>query len=437
LIKLGLEKVDETTARPGGIASPPPEPAELAPHFPHLEILEILGQGGMGVVYKARQKALDRLVALKILAVDPDADAAFAERFAREAKALASLSYPQAGTHYYLLMEYIEGANLRQMIRAGKIAPREALGIVSQICDALQFAHDEGVVHRDIKPENILVDKKGRVKIADFGLAKILGRRPEEFRLTGTHQAMGTPHYMAPEQIERPLEVDHRADIYSLGVVFYELLTGELPLGRFVPPSRKVEVDVRLDEVVLKALEKEPRLRYQQAKEVRTEVDNISSTVAAPSPPTASPRRYEPIQHGEPDHNVSDTATEPPTGDATGGVIPYKNPPALIAYYGHGSLEEKGESANQGRSARVDRNHPGWTYDGAMEWSHQLHSDALLWLTYKCITHAVFRCVLRERHDLVLAGPERDRRLEAARGRRRLRQTQSQQDFSEASELVR
>jgi serine/threonine protein kinase len=226
LIKLGLEKVDETTARPGGIASPPPEPAELAPHFPHLEILEILGQGGMGVVYKARQKALDRLVALKILAVDPDADAAFAERFAREAKALASLSYPtlvtvfdfgQAGTHYYLLMEYIEGANLRQMIRAGKIAPREALGIVSQVCDALQFAHDEGIIHRDIKPENILVDKKGRVKIADFGLAKILGRLPEEFRLTGTHQAMGTPHYMAPEQIERPLEVDHRADTLAQG----------------------------------------------------------------------------------------------------------------------------------------------------------------------------------------------------------------------------
>jgi serine/threonine protein kinase len=339
LIKLGFEKVDETIARPGGIASPPPEPAELAPHFPQLEILEILGQGGMGVVYKARQKALDRLVALKILAVDPDADAAFAERFAREAKALASLSYPtlvtvfdfgQAGTHYYLLMEYIEGANLRQMIRAGKIAPREALGIVSQICDALQFAHDEGM---DIKPENILVDKKGRVKIADFGLAKILGRLPEEFRLTGTHQAMGTPHYMAPEQIEHPLEVDHRADIYSVGVVFYELLTGELPLGRFVPPSRKVEVDVRVDEVVLKALEKEPQLRYQQASEVRTEVDDISSTAAAPGPPAASPRRFEPIQHGQPDYSMSDTAAETPKGDATGGVIPYKNPPALIAYY--------------------------------------------------------------------------------------------------------
>jgi serine/threonine protein kinase len=318
-MKLGFESADDTSTGPGGIASPPPEPAELAPHFPHLEILEILGQGGMGVVYKARQKALGRLVALKILAVDPDAGATFAERFAREARALASLSYPtlvtvfdfgRAGPHYYLMMEYVDGANLRQLIRAGRIAPREALGIVAQVCDALQFAHDEGIIHRDIKPENILVDRKGRVKIADFGLARILGRPAEAFRLTGTHQAMGTPHYMAPEQIEHPLEVDHRADIYSLGVVFYELLTGELPLGRFVPPSRKVEVDVRVDEVVLKALEKEPRLRYQQASEVRTEVDTISSTAAAPDPPA-----------------------ETPEGDATGGVIPYKNPPALIAYY--------------------------------------------------------------------------------------------------------
>ena len=113
-----------------------------------------------------------------------------------------------------------------------------------QICDALQFAHDEGIVHRDIKPENVLLDKKGRVKIADFGLAKILGNvdPPEEIvrGVTGAKEhVMGTPHYMAPEQIEHPQEVDHRADIYSLGVVFYEMLTGELPLGKFQPPSQQ------------------------------------------------------------------------------------------------------------------------------------------------------------------------------------------------------
>jgi len=106
------------------------------------------------------------------------------------------------------------------------------LEIIPQICGALQFAHDEGIVHRDIKPENVLLDKKGRVKIADFGLAKIVGQ-DADFRLTGARDIMGTPHYMAPEQVEKPQEVDHRADIYSLGVVFYEMLTGELPLGKF------------------------------------------------------------------------------------------------------------------------------------------------------------------------------------------------------------
>ena len=131
-------------------------------------------------------------------------------------------------------MDYVDGANLRQTILAGGLPPEQALAIVPQICDALQYAHDEGVVHRDIKPENILLDKRGRLKIADFGLSKLLGTSHSEGRLTGTHQVMGTLHYMAPEQIKGAHHVDHRADIYSLGVVFYEMLTGEHPLGRLV-----------------------------------------------------------------------------------------------------------------------------------------------------------------------------------------------------------
>ncbi len=267
----------------GGFVAP--QPAELAPGFPQLEILELLGQGGMGAVYKARQPALDRLVALKILPPDVGQDPTFAERFTREARALARLSHPnivtvhdfgQADGLYYFLMEYVDGANLRELLAAGKLAPNEALAIVPQICEALQYAHDEGVVHRDIKPENILLDRKGRVKIADFGLAKLLGRPEASGMLTGSRQVMGTPHYMAPEQIEQPQEVDHRADIYSLGVVFYEMLTGELPLGRFAPPSSKVQIDVRLDEVVLRALEKEPERRYQHASEVKTDVERVS-----------------------------------------------------------------------------------------------------------------------------------------------------------------
>jgi tRNA A-37 threonylcarbamoyl transferase component Bud32 len=270
----------------------PPTPAELAAHFPDLEILELIGRGGMGMVYKARQKHLDRLVALKILLPKIAGDPAFAERFAREARAMAILSHPHIvtvydfghkDTLYYFLMEFVDGATLRQLLDGGKLASQEALAIVPQICDALQYAHDKGVVHRDIKPENILMDRSGQVKIADFGLAKLVGQEAQGFTITGTGQVMGTPHYMAPEQFEHPLDVDHRADIYSLGVVFYQMLTGELPIGRFAPPSRKVQVDVRLDEVVLRALEKEPELRFQQASEVKAEVETIASTPGASS----------------------------------------------------------------------------------------------------------------------------------------------------------
>ncbi|MGE5194680.1 MAG: serine/threonine-protein kinase [Deltaproteobacteria bacterium] len=275
-----------------------PDPADLAPCFLHLEILELLGQGGMGAVYKARQRQLNRIVALKILPSESAADPAFAERFSREAQALAQLNHPhivavhefgQANGLYYFVMEFVDGSNLRRLLESGHIAPREALAIVPQICDALQYAHEEGVVHRDIKPENILIDRKGRVKIADFGLAKLLGRTQESFLLTGTHQVMGTPNYIAPEQMERPLAVDHRADIYSLGVVFYEMLTGELPLGRFAPPSKKVQVDVRLDDVVLRSLEKEPERRYQHASEIKNDVERISAASAAAVPPPVPP----------------------------------------------------------------------------------------------------------------------------------------------------
>jgi predicted Ser/Thr protein kinase/tetratricopeptide (TPR) repeat protein len=279
---LGTQGPDATEAK-----FTPPSIEKLAPYFPQLELLELLGRGGMGAVYKARQRELNRLVALKVLPSEKaERDPAFAERFAREARALAQLAHPnivavhdfgQAGGHCYLLMEYVDGLNLRQLLQRGTMKPEEAVAIVPFICEALQFAHQHGIVHRDIKPENILVDSQGRVKIADFGIAKIIGAETERNNLTEPRQTIGTPHYMAPEQVEKPSTVDHRADIYSLGVVFYEMLTGELPLGRFASPSQKVQVDVRLDEVVLRALEKEPSRRYQQASQVKTAVDTILS----------------------------------------------------------------------------------------------------------------------------------------------------------------
>src|ERR1017187_8598276 len=197
----------------------PPPISELAKLFPQLEILECLGRGGMGAVYKARQPRLDRFVALQILAPEKQNDLQFAERFEREARALARLNHPNIVTvfdfgevsgQFYLLMEFVDGLTLRQLLQTGKMAPAEALNIVPKICEALQFAHEQGIVHRDIKPENILLDKQGRVKIADFGIAKIAGLEAKDVSLTGAKDVMGTPHYMAPEQIEKPLTVDHR-----------------------------------------------------------------------------------------------------------------------------------------------------------------------------------------------------------------------------------
>jgi hypothetical protein len=244
---------------------------------------------------------------LKILPPQAAGGPGFVERFNREARALAKLTHPnivavhefgQVNGLPFFIMEFVDGLNLRQLEQAGQLSPRQALQIVPQICEALQFAHDEGIVHRDIKPENILVDKKGRVKIADFGIAKILGGRPD-VASTETKGAIGTPHYMAPEQMEKPATVDHRADIFSLGVVFYEMLTGELPLGRFAPPSsRKVEVDVRLDDVVLRALEKDPERRYQHVSQVKTAVDTIASTVPPPPPPSGEALAREILAHG-------------------------------------------------------------------------------------------------------------------------------------------
>ncbi len=261
-----------------------PTAEELTRLLPQFRVEAELGRGGMGVVYRGVQLNLERPVAIKLLAPHLAADPAFAERFTREARALARLSHPnivavhdfgQAGSFFYLVMELVDGANLRHVMPAGPIEPKQALEIVPQICDALQYAHDEGIVHRDIKPENILLDRRGRVKIADFGLAKLLGRAPGDVSLTGTQQVIGTLRYMAPEQMEGTKTLDHRADIYSLGVVFYELLTGELPIGRFAPPSKKVEIDVRLDEVVLRALEREPEQRYQHVSELKTKVESV------------------------------------------------------------------------------------------------------------------------------------------------------------------
>jgi len=299
-----FEKALKPTA--AGTASPPPAPPDLESvraAFPHLEVIGLIGSGGMGSVFKARQPQLDRFVALKILPAALADQPRFSERFQHEARALAKLSHPhivtvhdhgRAGGFYYLLMEFVDGLNLRQLIQAKRLTPREALSIVPPVCDALQCAHDHGIVHRDIKPENLLIDKAGVVKIADFGIAKIVGMDaalpvPEVPAQAGAAASLpfGTPDYAAPEQATG--QADHRADIYSLGVVLYEMLTGERPKDRIEVPSKRVQVDVRIDEIILRALEKTPELRFATAAEFRTRLEDATKETARPG--SAQPGR--------------------------------------------------------------------------------------------------------------------------------------------------
>ncbi|MEO1615829.1 MAG: serine/threonine-protein kinase [Planctomycetota bacterium] len=290
-----------------------PSVDDLRGHLKDYDVQALIGQGGMGAVYLGRQKSLDRPVAIKILPPEVAERDGFRDRFAREGKALAKLNHPnivsvidfgQAGPYAMLVMELVEGANLREVLSQGRLTAKEALEILPQLCDALSYAHDEGVVHRDIKPENLLFDNRGRLKITDFGLAKLIASRTKEpgeetSQAEATHDPtrgiVGTLHYMAPEQLENPTSVDHRADIYALGVVFYEMLTGELPIGRFDPPSEiqsspkesglaKVLIDVRLDEVVMRALEKHPEKRYGSASAVMSDIDEIERTDADQTP---------------------------------------------------------------------------------------------------------------------------------------------------------
>jgi serine/threonine protein kinase len=257
----------------------------LSSRLPNLEVLEILGHGGMGIVYKGRQPLLERHVAIKVVRPDLVSDEESQRRFLAEARALARLEHPyivtvydfgKAGDLYYLVMQHVEGASLRNKIAAKQASERDVLDFVPQIAEALQHAHDNGIVHRDVKPENVLMDRRNRVRLVDFGLAKLLGSVPAADPADAV--VAGTFGYMAPEQISMPDQVDHRADIYSTGVVSYEMLTGRLPCGDPAPPSAKARTDPRLDPIVLKAMERDRKRRYQRAADFNEAFRLLSRT---------------------------------------------------------------------------------------------------------------------------------------------------------------
>jgi len=260
-------------------------------------IESVLGRGGMGVVYKATQHSLGRAVAIKVLPAKFGDNPQFVERFRREVDVLSRLSHPNIVTVFergdidgapYVAMEYVEGTTLREVMRNGPLPRGEALLLVRSILSALEHAHGKGIIHRDIKPENVLVAPGGIVKVADFGLGRLMGPA-DATRLTHTHLMLGTFEYMAPEQRERAKEADERADLYATGVMLYEMIAGELPIGVFAPLSEKRprECDRRIDQVVRRSLEKDPEQRYQRASQMGEDVSRLLTHAPLDAPPPA------------------------------------------------------------------------------------------------------------------------------------------------------
>ncbi|MFN0080835.1 MAG: protein kinase domain-containing protein [Prosthecobacter sp.] len=282
----------------GGFRWQPPSAEHLSKLLPQYEVECLLGRGGMGAVYKGRQKSLNRLVAIKILPPEVEnEDASYMERFKNEAQVMAKFIHPgivavhdfgtvaitaprdeppaaAAPDMLYIVMEFVDGTDVAQMITAqGRLPPEHALAIAAHVCDALSYAHSHGVIHRDIKPANILINREGAVKVADFGLAKV--DEPGTTGLTKTGMAMGTPDYVAPEALMFGTQVDARADLYAIGVMLYHMLTGEVPRGAFDLPSRRIGTDPRFDAIILKAMKMDREERYQSSSAIRQDLDAI------------------------------------------------------------------------------------------------------------------------------------------------------------------
>lgn len=284
-----------------------PDPAHLADLFPGFQIIRLIACGGMGAVYEAVQNSLDRPVAIKILPREFTHDESFRNAFETEAKTMARLNHPNLIGVYefgeiegmlYITMEYVPGLSLFQAANGKPILPGEVVPLISAIARGLAHAHENGIIHRDIKPANILLNHNNEPKIGDFGLA-----RPRERQILEGETIFGTPGYTAPEVIHNPQSIDHRADIFSLGVLLHELLTGTLPDADPRPASAICRCDFRFDKIIRKATHPDPDQRYNSAADIAAELAKIKIASAPRNLRTSAPsarqaaaaaKRYQP-----------------------------------------------------------------------------------------------------------------------------------------------
>ncbi len=317
---------EETSSSGGVVRWVPPAPEHLHAMLPQYDEWTMLGCGGMGAVYQARQTSLDRLVAIKVLPPQAAEDEAeFVERFTNEARTMAKMNHTGIVSVYdfgatadgllYFVMEHIDGTDVAKMIQAqGRLTPDHALAVTAHVCDALAYAHEHGVIHRDIKPANVLINMEGAVKVADFGLAR-MHDPAQTSGLTQGGMTMGTPDYVAPEALITNMMVDGRADLYAVGVMLYNMLTGEIPRGFFKLPSEKTGCDTRFDAIVRKAMEQDVAKRYQSAREIRRDLDQILTV------PVAKARTQAQRQAGMPPRPRPQPFTPPPQQGAPWGLI--------------------------------------------------------------------------------------------------------------------
>ena len=301
-----------------------PDPEVLSTLFPGYDIETLIATGGMGAVYRAVQRSLDRVVAIKILPREFGADPSFRESFEAEAKAMAKLNHPnligvfdfgEVDGMLFIIMEFVPGGSLYHFAY-GKALDGVLVGqLIEAVCDGLAHAHHHGILHRDIKPANILLDAQGRPKIGDFGLARVIGKQVE-----AGETVYGTPHYTAPEVINSPASVDSRADVFSIGVMLHELLTTKLPAKDPRPPSAISGCDTRFDAIVKRATNPLPDLRYPTAaamgKDVKAVVEALSASKlrGASAPAANRPGARGPVS---PAYPVAAAAAQRPASPAS------------------------------------------------------------------------------------------------------------------------